>query len=223
MPFSSAAASDRPSGAKATAATLSIACSVRVRPPDGHVPEPHRVVVGRRGERHSIRAEGDLSHAFGVAVQDPDAAAGADVPQPDRSVRSGAGQRLAVRAECDRSHEGHVPHQGRQVSARHGVPEPDRSRILQVRRGEDVTPGVDRQPGDRARPAVPAPDEPPGGHVPELDRFGFMGVVAARSQDRPVGRQCQRPGLVVVPRGMAWFQARSVVPADHRLVDTDDQ
>ena len=70
VPSSSALASVRPSGLKATAPTkLRLSVSVWRARPEAGVPEPHGIVPARRGQALTVGAEGDAKDTVLVALE----------------------------------------------------------------------------------------------------------------------------------------------------------
>ena len=150
-PPSSAAARREPSGANATAAHFSEAPEHPLHLPRGDVPEPHRQVVGGRGQGVAVGAEGDLAHDRRCDRQAWRAdLAGRDVPEADRAVGSGRGQSSAVGTEGDRADLVGVAFERGDEATGRRVPESNVLRRAERGRGQGLAVGGERQGRDRA-------------------------------------------------------------------------
>ena len=74
-----------------------------------HVPQLDGVVVTSRGERATVRGEGDRMKVIGRPAERAQLAATRHVPELDAVVVTSRGQRAAVRGEGDRPNETRMP------------------------------------------------------------------------------------------------------------------
>ena len=123
-------------------------------PVAGHVPEPHRPVVGGGGEHAPVRAERDALDLVRMAGErQAEDVRRPHVPEPHGAVEAGGGERAAVRAERDAVDLVHVASEGRaERLERPHVPEPDRP--VRPGRGERAPVGAEGDAPDLARGAA---------------------------------------------------------------------
>ena len=112
--------------------------------PGRQIPEDGRVVTSRRGERLSIRREGERLHGAVVPLERGHLLAGRDVPQTGAVVEAAAGERLAVGREGDGVHVFAVAGHHESFAATLDVPQADQAVVAS--RGEQFS---IRRKGDR--------------------------------------------------------------------------
>ena len=230
-PVSSAVAMVPPSGANARATRgVEFRCDCKQDGAGCRVPEPNRLVVAHRGQGPPVGREGKRANRVGVARELSNAARPADVPHANGPVpplqpflAPCRGERPAIGSERDGPDEVLVALERMQEAPGRRVPEPDVVSHREVAGREDPTIRRERQRGHRPDPAIPAANERPGGRIPELDRLGLVGVVAAGREDLAVGRIGRGPGLVLVAGGRGRIGRRIEVPDQWRSVTAQDQ
>src|SRR5438445_13885249 len=68
----------------------------------GDVPQPHRAVPTRRGDRLAIRREGEGADLIVMAGAYMALFTGCDIPEPERAVVAAGGERAVIRGERNR-------------------------------------------------------------------------------------------------------------------------
>ena len=164
-----AVASQLPSGAIATARTLSVwpvrvwrwvpVAGSQIRTVRSSLAVASQAAV--RGDRHR-------PHAAGVAGEGVALGAGGRIPDPHRAVAAGGGQPAAVRGDRHRPHVAGVAGEGVALGAGGRIPDPDRAVVA-----AGGQPGAVR--GDRHRPhgagvAGEGVALGAGGRIPDPDR-----------------------------------------------------
>ena len=218
-PVSSAAVMVPPSGANARAQRNSSFAGLQ-EPASLDVPEPHRLVVARRGESSPVRRKRERADAVSVAPEFPDAARRSDIPQADCPVLTpftlAARPRWRASGRQERKRPT-GPRPGGPGAYAAGVPivdipEPDVVSQREMPRREHSTIRRKCQRGHRPFPTVPAANELARGRIPELDRLGLVRVVASGREDPAIGRISRRPRLVLVADGRGRIRRRVEVP-----------
>ena len=195
------------------------------------VPEPHRLVVARRGEGATVRREGERANRVGVAGELSDAARRGRRPRRGRSSPCPSNLLLPPA-------EASVLPSGANATDRTKSwwPRSECSRRPVATSQSRTLSRIVRWPDARIRPSgenaseatVPTPPfQPrmswPGGRIPELDRLGLVGVIAPGREDLAVGGVGRGPGLVLVAGGRRGIRRRIEVPDQGRSDAAQDQ